>query len=60
MANSIEFEAWLATLPQRGYDRTWIGNNLPALQRRFQQFGAAVMPECPTPSERARDRYEEI
>lgn len=60
MANSIEFQAWLATLPSRGYDHTWISHNLPALQRRFQQFGAAQMPECPPPSERVRDRYEEI
>jgi len=60
MANSIEFETWLATLPSRGYDCTWISNNLPALQSRFQQFGAAQMPECPPARERARDRYEEI
>lgn len=60
MASSIEFETWLATLPQRGYDRVWIGNNLPALQRRFEQFGDVQMPECPPATMRTRDRYEEL
>ena len=54
------FQAWLSKLPDLGYPPTWISNNLPALQSRFQQFGAAQMPECPPASVRVRDRYEEI
>jgi hypothetical protein len=62
MTNLIDapFEAWLAHLPALGYDRLWIGNNLPALRKRFQEDPGTRMPECPTPPERARDRYEEL
>lgn len=54
------FQAWLATLPALGYDRLWIGHNLPALMTRYQANPSAPMQPCPPPPERARDRYEEI
>lgn len=60
MFDNADFQTWLATLPSRGYDRTWISNNLPALQKRFQQFGNVPMPECPPATVRVPDRYEEI
>ena len=62
MANSTNpaFETWLASLPALGYDRAWIGHNLPALRKRFVEMGDTPMPPCPPPPERQRDRYEEI
>lgn len=53
------FEAWLSALPKLGYDRAWIGRNLPALRQRFE-MGAQMQP-CPLPPEPAiRDRYGEL
>lgn len=60
MANSIEFQAWLTTLPALGYDRQWINHNLPALRKRFTDTAGAAMSPCPPPPERSRDRYEEL
>lgn len=60
MANWTEFDAWLAHLPALGYDRLWIGNNMPSLRKRFEADPQARMPECPAPPERSRDRYEEL
>lgn len=63
MANSTDadFAVWLAALPALGYGRNWIGNNMPALRKRFRETQGAPMPACPPPPEpRTRDRYEEI
>lgn len=62
MANWTDpaFQAWLAQLPPLGYDRIWIGNNLPALRKRFDADPNGRMPECAPATVRVPDRYEEI
>lgn len=59
-ANSNEFQAWLATLPAKGYDRDWIRRNMPALVARFEAMPSMPMPESPRPSLRPHDRYSEL
>lgn len=53
------FTAWLATLPELGYDRDWIRRNMPALERRFRD-NPSPMERAPVPTVKPRDRYEEI
>jgi len=60
LVTDAAFEAWLAQLPARGYDRAWIGHNLPALRTRYESNPDAPMPECSAPAIKARDRYEEL
>ena len=59
VAADVSFHAWLAHLPNKGYDRDWIRRNEPALRQRWEQ-DQSEMPACPSPSLRTRDRYEEI
>lgn len=54
------FDAWLSSLPAKGYDSLWITNNLPALRKRFADYGEMPMPEMVGPHVAVRDRYEEL
>jgi hypothetical protein len=60
MANLIDFDAWLATLPALGYDRHWIRRNRAALHKRFVATDGAAYPPCPEAPDALRDRYEEL
>lgn len=62
MPNSIDpaFDTWLRALPALGYERDWVGRNLPMLRRVYDQTGGAPMKPCPPPTRKAQDRYAEL